>query len=111
MRVSKRCTCSRFGATQIVWPARGGVRPSALTMTIAVTKGSLTDYTFFIMENQSTDIHQASQPPTGSLGTGVSQGHKVHGTITIDCPRTDATVMLTHGSGMSSPISALMIRA
>jgi hypothetical protein len=35
------------------------------------------------MENQSTDIHQASQPPTGSLGTGVSQGHKVHGTITI----------------------------
>ncbi|MCP3886789.1 MAG: glucoamylase, partial [Propionibacteriaceae bacterium] len=33
-------------------------------MTIAVTKGSLTDYTFFIMENQSTDIHQASQPPT-----------------------------------------------
>ncbi len=69
------------------------------------------DSTFFIMENQSTDIHQASQPPTGSLGTGVSQGHKVHGTITIDCPRTDATVMLTHGSGMSSPISALMIRA
>ena len=66
---------------------------------------------FFIMENQSTDIHQASQPPTDSLGTGVSQGHKVHGTITIDCPRTDATVMLTHGSGMSSPISALMIRA
>ncbi|EFD07881.1 hypothetical protein HMPREF9207_0383 [Cutibacterium acnes J165] len=88
-----------------------GPNTVTLTMTIAVTKGSLTDYIFFIMENQSTDIHQASQPPTGSLGTGVSQGHKVHGTITIDCPRTDATVMLTHGSGMSSPISALMIRA
>ncbi|GAE78937.1 glucoamylase S1/S2 precursor [Cutibacterium acnes JCM 18920] len=39
-----------------------GPNTVTLTMTIAVTKGSLTDYTFFIMENQSTDIHQASQP-------------------------------------------------
>ncbi|MSS45756.1 hypothetical protein FYJ43_06810 [Cutibacterium sp. WCA-380-WT-3A] len=80
-------------------------------MTIAVSKGSLSDYTFFIMENESTNIHQASQLPTGSLGTAVAQGQKVHGTITIDCPRTDSTVMLTHGSGMSSPISALTIKA
>ena len=100
-------TEGRWSIDHVEW----GPNTVTLTMTIAVTKGSLTDYTFFIMENQSTDIHQASQPPTGSLGTGVSQGHKVHGTITIDCPRTDATVMLTHGSGMSSPISALMIRA
>ncbi|MGK2308818.1 hypothetical protein [Cutibacterium sp. V947] len=63
------------------------------------------------MENESTNIHQESQSPTGSLGTIVSQGHKVRGTVTIDCPRTDATVMLTHASGMSSPISALTIKA
>ena len=30
--VSNRCTWSRFGATQIVAPALGGVRPSTRTM-------------------------------------------------------------------------------
>jgi len=100
-------TEGRWSIDHVEW----GPNTVTLTMTIAVTKGSLTDYTFFSMENQSTDFPQASQPHTGSLGTDVSQGHKVHGTITIDCPRTDATVMLTHGSGMASPISALMIRA
>lgn len=82
-----------------------------LTVTIEVTRGSLSDYTFFIMENESTNIHEASLPPTGTLGDTISPGHKVHGTVTIDCPRADATVMFTHGSGMSSPISALTIKA
>ncbi len=100
-------TQGRWSIDHVKW----GPSTVTLTVTIEVTKGSLTDYTFFIMENESTDIHQASRPATGSLGSGVTQGHKVHGTITIDCPRTDATVMLTHGSGMSSPISALTIRA
>ena len=100
-------TEGRWSIDNVKW----GPNTVTLTVTIEVTRGSLTDYTFFIMENESTDIHQASQPSTGSLVADVSQGHKVHGTITIDCPRTNATVMLTHRSGMSSPISALTIKA
>ncbi|MDU3568618.1 MAG: glucoamylase, partial [Cutibacterium avidum] len=41
-------------------------------MTIEVTRGSLSDYTFFIMENESTNIHEASLPPTGTLGDTIS---------------------------------------
>ncbi|MDO4411713.1 hypothetical protein [Cutibacterium sp.] len=85
-------------------------------MSVEVTKGTLSDYTLFIMENESTNIHEPTFPPTGTFGDTVSPGQKVHGTVTFDCPRTDSTVMLTHGSGMSSPImsspiSALTIKA
>ncbi|WCC80647.1 hypothetical protein O6R08_03930 [Cutibacterium equinum] len=79
-------------------------------MTIEVTKGSLTGYDFYVMENESTSVHGGDSRTTGTLGDTVSPDHEVHGTITIDCPRTDSTVMLTHQGGLVNPISALTIK-
>lgn len=96
-----------WAITKVHWTDEG----VEISMRISVTKGTLRGYSFYLMENDSTQIHEAESkgwPDDISSGT-IQAGQTETGRVFIVAPMLDSTVVLAHSSGMS-PITALTIK-
>jgi hypothetical protein len=94
--------------TDVSWSS-GGV---TLSMRIKVSTGTLSSYSFFLMENDSTDIHESqSQGWSDDISNGTIQaGETVTGRVYFPSPKVASTVMLVRGSD-TDPVAALTIPA
>lgn len=92
--------------TDVSWSATG----VTLRMKVTVTEGTLANYAFFIMENDSTDIHESqSQGWSDDISNGtIRAGETVSGRVYFPSPKVASTVMLVRGAG-SDPVAALTI--
>lgn len=96
-----------WAITKVRWTDEG----VEISMRISVTRGTLRGYAFYLMENESTDIHEAESrgwPDDISSGT-IEAGQTETGRVFIEAPEVDSTVVLAHSTGMS-PITALTIK-
>lgn len=94
--------------TDVSWSSSG----VTLSMRIKVDTGTLSSYSFFLMENDSTDIHESqSQGWSDDISNGTIQaGETVTGRVYFPSPRVASTVMLVRGSD-TDPVAALTISA
>ncbi|AMS04206.1 glucoamylase [Acidipropionibacterium acidipropionici] len=92
--------------TKVSWSDSG----AEISMTIKVTKGTLYGYSFYVMENDSTRIHEAEPQgwPDDISGGSIRSGQTVSGRIFVDMAKVESTVVLAHDNGMS-PITALLL--
>lgn len=92
--------------TKVSWSDSG----AEISMTIKVTKGTLYGYSFYVMENDSTRIHEAEPQgwPDDISGGTIRSGQTVSGRIFVDMAKVESTVVLAHDNG-TSPITALLL--
>lgn len=82
-----------------------------VSMTIRVTEGTLSDYSFFLMENDTAAVHRPTPGAADDMSTGtIEAGRTVHGTVTITSPHTAATLVLTLADDRD-PVTALEVPA
>lgn len=96
--------------TWTITKVRWGDSGAEISMTIRVTKGTLYGYSFYVMENDSTRIHEAEPQgwPDDVSGGSIRAGQTVSGRIFVEMPKVESTVVLAHDNGMS-PITALLL--
>ncbi|MDN6624056.1 MAG: glucoamylase [Acidipropionibacterium jensenii] len=98
----------RWTIKNVSWSSTG----VTLTMTLQVTAGTLSSYSFYLMENGSTEVHSPeSKGWSDDIANGtIRAGETVSGRVFIPCPKVDSTVMLVRGAGFD-PVTALTISA
>lgn len=94
--------------TNVSWSSSG----VTLSMRIKVDTGTLSNYSFFLMENDSANIHESqSQGWSDDISNGTIQaGQTVTGRVYFPSPRVASTVMLVRGTD-TDPVAALTISA
>lgn len=92
--------------TKVTWSDVG----VEVSMRIKVTRGTLSGYSFYVMENESTRIHETEPQgwPDDISGGTIESGRTETGRVFFEMPKEESTIVLAHENGLS-PITALIL--